>query len=184
MIHLDALQTLNLAILVLFAGKFLNNRVELLRRYNIPEPVSGGIAVALATYAGYVWLGVETVFDLSSRDELLVMFFTTIGLNARLSDLVAGGRMLVILLAMTTAFIFFAEHDRADRRITLRFSRTGRRPGWIGVIDRGAWDRDCVGTDYPGPNRLPGSQRDRHRRGDVRPHRCCTDRGTDREDPY
>ena len=76
-----------------------------LRNYNIPEPVSGGIAVALATYAGYVWLGVETVFDLSSRDELLVMFFTTIGLNARLSDLVAGGRMLVILLAMTTAFI-------------------------------------------------------------------------------
>ncbi len=97
--------TITIGFIVFFLGAFLTRNVAFLRDYNIPEPVSGGIAVALATYAGYVWLGVETVFDLSSRDELLVMFFTTIGLNARLSDLVAGGRMLAILLAMTAAFI-------------------------------------------------------------------------------
>ena len=90
--------TITIGFVVFFLGAFLTRNVAFLRNYNIPEPVSGGIAVALATYAGYVWLGVETVFDLSIRDELLVMFFTTIGLNARLSDLVAGGRMLVILL--------------------------------------------------------------------------------------
>lgn len=97
--------TITIGFVVFFLGAFLTRKVAFLRNYNIPEPVSGGIAVALATYVAYVWLRTETVFDLSSRDELLVMFFTTIGLNARLSDLIAGGRMLMVLLVMTTAFI-------------------------------------------------------------------------------
>lgn len=97
--------TVTIGFVVFFLGAFLTRKVAFLRNYNIPEPVSGGIAVAVATYIAYVWFQVETVFDLSSRDKLLVMFFTAIGLNARLSDLVAGGRMLAILLVMTTALI-------------------------------------------------------------------------------
>lgn len=97
--------TVTIGFIVFFLGAFLTRNVSFLRDYNIPEPVSGGIAVAIATYIAYTWFQVETVFDLASRDKLLVMFFTAIGLNARLSDLVAGGRMLAILLVMTTALI-------------------------------------------------------------------------------
>ena len=39
------------------------------------------------------------------RDTLLVIFFAAIGLNARLSDLIAGGRLLLLLLVMTVIFI-------------------------------------------------------------------------------
>ena len=94
-----------IGIIVFFLGAFLTRRVSFLKNYNIPEPVSGGLAAALITWIAFSWFNVEIVFDLSTRDELLVVFFVTIGLNARLSDLISGGRMLIILLAATVLFI-------------------------------------------------------------------------------
>ena len=104
-IEIDDFVTVTIGIIVFFLGAFLTRRVAFLRSYNIPEPVSGGLAAALVTWAIYVWLGAEINFDLATRDRLLVIFFAAIGLNARFSDLVAGGRMLFILLFMTLAFI-------------------------------------------------------------------------------
>ena len=40
-----------------------------------------------------------------TRDRLLVYFFTAIGLNARISDLVRGGKPLAILLVLTLSYI-------------------------------------------------------------------------------
>ncbi len=45
--ELDARQTVIVAILVLFLGKFLTGKVAFLREYNIPEPVSGGLIASL-----------------------------------------------------------------------------------------------------------------------------------------
>ena len=53
----------------------------------------------------YVFGGWEIDFDLEPRDVLLVIFFTTIGLNARFSDLLRGGSALVILLCLTIGFM-------------------------------------------------------------------------------
>ncbi len=96
-----------IGIIVFFLGAFLTRNIAFLQNYNIPEPVSGGLTVALATWAAYAWLNVEISFELSTRDELLVIFFTTIGINARFSDLIAGGRMLALLLVITLAFMVF-----------------------------------------------------------------------------
>lgn len=96
-----------IGIIVFFLGAMLTRNITFLQNFNIPEPVSGGIAAALVTWALYSWMNLEIAFDLSTRDELLVIFFTTIGLNARLKDLIAGGRMLLILLVITLSFIVF-----------------------------------------------------------------------------
>jgi len=96
---------LTIGLVVFFLGAFLTRRVAFLQNYSIPEPVSGGLAVALLTWAAYSWFGIEVTFDLATRDKLLVVFFATIGLDARLSDLIAGGRILAILLVMTVGFI-------------------------------------------------------------------------------
>ncbi|MEM6889862.1 MAG: sodium/glutamate symporter [Pseudomonadota bacterium] len=53
----------------------------------------------------FVFTQREVVFELETLDQLLAIFFTTIGLNARVSDLVRGGRPLAILLALTIAFM-------------------------------------------------------------------------------
>ena len=46
-IVLDGRQTIVLAILVVFLGKFLISRIAFLRNYNIPEPVVGGLIASL-----------------------------------------------------------------------------------------------------------------------------------------
>lgn len=97
---LDARHTLILAILVLFAGRWVNRRIPWLRDYSIPEPVTGGILASLALTAVQLGTGVELQFDLAARDTLLVAFFATVGLSARISTLAAGGLMLVILTVM------------------------------------------------------------------------------------
>src|SRR5688572_3481257 len=92
-------------ILVLFAGKALNQRVGPLREYNIPEPVTGGLLFATAFLMIYLAAGYRVNFELQTRDVLLVYFFTTIGINARFSDLNAGGRPLVVLLVCVVVFL-------------------------------------------------------------------------------
>jgi glutamate:Na+ symporter, ESS family len=58
-------------------------------------------------------LGIEISFSLDARDILLLYFFTGIGLNAKLDDLVSGGRPFVLLLALTVAYLDHPEsHPR------------------------------------------------------------------------
>lgn len=94
-----------IGIVVFLLGMRLNKRVGFLRHYNIPEPVTGGLIAASLVFLLYIATGLEVEFELQARDVLLVYFFTTIGLNAKISDLIAGGRPLLILLVLTLGFI-------------------------------------------------------------------------------
>ena len=105
MIEIPAFVTVTLGFIVFFLGAFLTRNVAFLRDYNIPEPVSGGLVIAICTWICFSWFNLEIAFDLSVRDQLLVIFFATIGLNARFSDLLAGGRLLLTLLGLTVTFI-------------------------------------------------------------------------------
>ena len=96
-IEVHAFITLTLAFVVFFIGVFLTRHVAFLRDYNIPEPVAGGLFAAVFTWAFFALFGQKIIFDIDARDELLVIFFATIGLNARISDLLVGGRLLGIL---------------------------------------------------------------------------------------
>ncbi|GGE92466.1 sodium/glutamate symporter [Stappia taiwanensis] len=95
----------NLAIIVYFLGIHLNRTIPVLNRYNIPEPVSGGMLVASAVLVAHLSGLGEITFSLAARDFLLLYFFTSIGLNARLGDLVKGGLPLVILLGLTIGYM-------------------------------------------------------------------------------
>lgn len=102
---IDGFLTSTIAIVVLFAGLSLNRKVNFLRVHNIPEPVTGGLLATGVVALIYTLGNREVVFDLAIRDRLLVYFFTCIGLNARFSDLMKGGRPLLVLLALTLTFI-------------------------------------------------------------------------------
>ena len=104
-LNFDSFMSYTLGILVFFIGFILTKKIKVLREFNIPEPVTGGLLAALFFYAFYGIMNVEVSFDLSTRDRLLVYFFTAIGLNARFSDLKAGGKPLFILLVLTLAYI-------------------------------------------------------------------------------
>lgn len=98
--------TITLGIIVYFVGVLVTRRVPFLRNYNIPEPVTGGFLAALVLWGAYGLSGLEISFEMTTRDRLLVVFFTTIGLNARLSDLLVGGRVLLVLCLITLVFVF------------------------------------------------------------------------------
>ena len=101
----DSFLAYTIGILVFLIGARLNRFFPTLRNYNIPEPVTGGLLAAIVIFAIYLLTGTEIGFDLETRDRLLVYFFTAIGLNARFSDLISGGRPLAILLVLTLLFI-------------------------------------------------------------------------------
>ncbi len=105
MFALDSRQTLIIAILVLYLGRYLNGRFRPLREYNIPEPVTGGLLASLLFGLVYWLADTEVSFDMANRDMLLVVFFTTIGLSSRVDVLRKGGRTLAILLVLALAFL-------------------------------------------------------------------------------
>ena len=95
-----------IGIVVFFVGVLITQRVEFLRRYSIPEPVTGGFVAALILWAVHALFDVDIGFDMTTRDKLLVVFFATVGVNAQLRQLAAGGRVLGILCLVTVAFVF------------------------------------------------------------------------------
>jgi len=106
MLDLDSRQTLIIAILVLFIGKRLNKEISFLREYNIPEPVTGGVLASLVFGAYYFITHQEVIFSLGDRDLLLIVFFTCIGLSAKIRNLIEGGKALGILLVCAVAYLF------------------------------------------------------------------------------
>jgi len=104
-LRIESFLAVTIGIVVLFVGKLLNGKIGLLRELSIPEPVTGGLLFSVLFGLVYVATGIEVQFALRARDILLVYFFTTIGINASARDLLAGGRPLVILLAITIGFM-------------------------------------------------------------------------------
>ena len=104
-IETSGLLTFTISIVVFFVGAGLNRWIAPLRRWNIPEAVTGGLLAAIVTLLAYRVFGLAITFSLGARDVLLLYFFTGIGLNARLSDLFTGGRPFLVLLALTVAFL-------------------------------------------------------------------------------
>jgi glutamate:Na+ symporter, ESS family len=100
-IVLGELPTLIIGIVALFIGGWLRRSVAFLGRIDMPNAVIGAAIVALLVLAGEVWLNLGVRFGSQTRDVLLLVFFTTIGLSAKFEALRAGGRPLVILCFAT-----------------------------------------------------------------------------------
>ncbi|NWD86537.1 sodium/glutamate symporter, partial [Pseudomonas sp. K5002] len=105
MLQLDFYSTLVAASLVLLLGRGLVARVGFLRTYNIPEPVAGGLVVAVLLLVLRMLAGIEVRFDSSLQTPLMLAFFATIGLNADFASLKKGGRVLGIFLLVVTALL-------------------------------------------------------------------------------
>lgn len=102
---ISAFASVTLAFLVYLTGAELTHKVAFLRDFNIPEPVSGGLLAAGITMAVFALFGVAIEFDLAARDYFLLVFFTGIGLNAQVADLVRGGKPLLILLVLAIVYV-------------------------------------------------------------------------------
>lgn len=104
-IQFSAYYTLILAVLVLLLGKFLVQRIRVLRDFNIPEPVAGGLVVAAIVFALHEILGLTLGFEGSLQSAFMLVFFSSIGLGANFAKLREGGLGLVVFLMVIVLFI-------------------------------------------------------------------------------
>lgn len=104
--EISVTQTLIISILVLSIGSLLLSQISWLRTANIPSAVVGGILCSLIVAIIYLMTGQEIAFDLSLRDLLLLVFFSTIGLSAKLRTLIDGGKALGLMLLISIVFLF------------------------------------------------------------------------------
>jgi ESS family glutamate:Na+ symporter len=103
-LQLDAVETVALGGLALLGGYALCRAIPFLRRYNIPEPVVGGLVVALIVLFAHRQGTTLFELDTSLQTPLMVAFFTTLGVNASISLMRVSGRQVGIFLALATGF--------------------------------------------------------------------------------
>ncbi|GEA49973.1 sodium/glutamate symporter [Vibrio inusitatus NBRC 102082] len=99
------LVSFTIAIALLFIGKAIIERSDVLKKYSLPEPVIGGFVCAATVAVLYYVFKTKITFSLEVRDFLLLYFFAGIGLQADLKTLIKGGRPLFILLVLAGTFI-------------------------------------------------------------------------------
>jgi glutamate:Na+ symporter, ESS family len=104
-VEFNLLYTLLVAIVVLFAGRELVKRVAWLERFSVPSPVVGGCLIAIVLAAADGFANTRVSFDMTLKDPLLLIFFTTVGLAADARMLAKGGPRLFIFLLVATVFI-------------------------------------------------------------------------------
>ena len=102
---LDPLTSLLAAVAVLLVGTAVNRKVAILSRYNIPDPITGGLffaVIASIVWAATAW---QVAIDQTIKPVLLLMFFAGVGMCADLRMLKQGGKALVLFLIVMFPYI-------------------------------------------------------------------------------
>jgi ESS family glutamate:Na+ symporter len=124
-VNLENLDVLIVAILVLYLGRLVTRKVRFLEYYNIPHAVTGGIICSLLVALLQGGWDIRIRFDLQLRDLFLLFFFSTIGLNAKLSTLAEGGKTLVILTVVAAVLLVLQNTTGVGLALL-----TGAHPGY------------------------------------------------------
>jgi ESS family glutamate:Na+ symporter len=102
---LDPLHSLLAAVVVLLVGTLVNRRVSFLSKYNIPDPITGGLLFALLASIALAATDFRIVIDQTIKPVLLLMFFAGVGMCADLRQLKQGGKALAIFLVVLFPYI-------------------------------------------------------------------------------
>ncbi len=76
-----------------------------LKRYNIPEPVAGGLVAAIISLIIHSLWGYSITTSAELQTSFMLIFFASIGLSANFAKLREGGIGLVIFLIAVSVFI-------------------------------------------------------------------------------
>lgn len=101
-LEFNMIQTAGLAIVMLLVGKYLRVKIKFFQDFAIPSPVIGGFLFALINLTFRMTDTVLIEFDETLRSFFMVIFFTSIGFNASIKTLKAGGPMVLKFLAVAT----------------------------------------------------------------------------------
>jgi len=104
-LEVNDLQTLVIGLAALLLTQQVVKKLPFIGRLNVPTPVFAGAIVAIAVSLLRSNFQIEVTFAKKATDFLLLVFFTTVGLSAKLSALKAGQKPLAILCGVTVLLI-------------------------------------------------------------------------------
>lgn len=81
-VHFSTIQTMALAVIVFYLGKFLNNKFKFLKNNCIPDSVTGGTLFSFFILLGHETGSFSFIFEDSIKDIFMIAFFTTVGFSA------------------------------------------------------------------------------------------------------
>lgn len=108
-ISFDIIQTIAIAVMVLYLGNFIRNKIHFLERFCIPSPVIGGIIFSIIVLIGYMTNYYHFEFDTTLQSVFMTAFFTTIGFSASLKVLKEGGIKVFIFLAVVIVLVILQD---------------------------------------------------------------------------
>ena len=98
---LDIFQTMALASIVFYLGKYLKVKIPILSKYCIPAPVVGGLIFAILMLIFRV-TGFATInLDVTLQNIFMTAFFTSVGFTASIKILKKGGIKVVTFLILS-----------------------------------------------------------------------------------
>jgi len=102
---LNPVTSLLAALITLLIGALINRRVGILSKYNIPDPITGGLLFAVIASILLATTKFQITMEQSIKPVLLLMFFGGVGMTADLRMLSRGGKALAIFLAILFPYI-------------------------------------------------------------------------------
>lgn len=102
-LNLTTIQTMALAIIVLYLGKTINNTFKFLKENCIPDAVTGGTLFSILTLIGHETGILSFVFEDTLRDVFMIAFFTTVGFSASIKLLKKAGLPVLMFLIAAVA---------------------------------------------------------------------------------
>ncbi|RJY18168.1 sodium/glutamate symporter [Parashewanella spongiae] len=104
----DSLWSFVIVIGILLLGYTLNNKILILEKFNIPPAITGGLFAAFViTLLHFNRISVS--LSVPQQDMLMLMFFSSVGLNANVRKIIEGGHSILVFLALSAAFIFLQD---------------------------------------------------------------------------
>ena len=100
-------ETLATAVVLLLLGRWIKEKVAVLKRFFIPAPVVGGLIFSVFTLIGHEYNLFQLSFDSQLKSLLMLAFFTTIGFAASIKMLLKGGLQVMVFLVVSIILIIF-----------------------------------------------------------------------------
>ena len=98
-------ETLAIAVALLLLGRWIKEKVTVLKKFFIPAPVVGGLIFSIITLIGHEYNLFQFSFDSQLKSLLMLAFFTTIGFAASIKMLLKGGLSVMIFLVVSIILI-------------------------------------------------------------------------------
>ncbi|MGE4528006.1 MAG: sodium/glutamate symporter [Rhodospirillaceae bacterium] len=104
-ISLDLLQTVGLAVIVFYFGRWVKQQVRFFQTYFIPAPVIGGLIFSVLVLVAMKGFGVNVKMDATLQNFFMNLFFTCIGFTVSLKVIKQSGKQGAILSVVAVALL-------------------------------------------------------------------------------